>query len=95
MSGGLLTHGDGPPSARCSDCGVLAVGPCARCRRPVCGDCCVLTTGGASTWAICLECERRGGSSLRSGWWQVIGWFAVPILVLLGLSVLLYVLLGA
>jgi hypothetical protein len=52
----------------------------------VCGDCCVLTEGGAQVWAICLACEDRGGRSLRHGWLAVIGWVAVPIL---GLALLL------
>jgi hypothetical protein len=71
---------DGP--APCSICGALAVGPCATCRSPVCGDCCVLTEGGARTWAICLRCERRGGRSLRGGWTLVAAWLVVPLVVL-------------
>jgi hypothetical protein len=47
----------------------------------VCGDCCVLTEGGARVWAICLSCEDRGGRSLRRGWIAVVGWIAVPILL--------------
>jgi len=45
----------------------------------------VLTEGGARTWAICFGCEDRGGRSLRSGWWTVVGWLAVPIV---GLAIL-------
>jgi hypothetical protein len=51
----------------------------------VCGDCCVLTDGGAKVWAICLACEDRGGRSLRRGWITVVGWVAAPIL---GLAVI-------
>ncbi len=85
MSGGLIPVDGGPPPARCVRCGGAAVGPCARCREPVCGDCCVLTDGGAKVWAICLACEDRGGRSLRRGWITVVGWVAAPIL---GLAVI-------
>jgi hypothetical protein len=92
MSGALSSSGgDGGGLAHCAGCGALAVGPCARCRKPVCGDCCVLTSGGASLWAICLACERSHGSSLSGGWWTVLGWLVKPMLVLL----LLYVVLRA
>ena len=63
-------------------CSAVAAGPCARCHQPVCGDCCVLTEGGARVWAVCFGCADRAGTSLRSGWWRVIGWIAGPILVL-------------
>jgi hypothetical protein len=86
MSGQLQLAGNGGGEARCIRCGVLAVGPCARCHEPVCGDCCVLTEGGARVWAICLACEDRGGRSLRSGWLVVMRWLAVPIV---GLALLL------
>ncbi|MDC3959813.1 hypothetical protein [Polyangium jinanense] len=85
MSGGLIHHDDGPPVARCVRCSAVAAGPCARCQSPVCGDCCVLTEGGARVWAICLACEDRGGRSLRRGWITFLGWIAVPIA---GLAVL-------
>lgn len=58
------------------------MGPCARCKRPVCGDCCVLTEGGAKLWAICTACDRRGGRSLVPGWIIVLTWVAAPILLL-------------
>jgi hypothetical protein len=54
----------------------------------------VLTTGGTTTFAICLSCERRGGSSLRSGWQLVLGWFLKPILGLLAALLVLYLLFG-
>jgi hypothetical protein len=83
MSGSLSSSGDDGGFVPCASCGALAAGPCARCRTPVCGDCCVLTTGGASPWAICKACERGGETSLRSGWLVVLGWFIKPILALL------------
>jgi hypothetical protein len=92
MSGELLSHGGG--DARCALCGALAVGPCARCRAPICGDCCVLTTGGLTTFAICFRCERRGGASLGPGWAQVIGWFMFPIAALLAALIALQWLMG-
>lgn len=85
MSGQLIEAGDDAP-ARCAICGSEAVGPCARCKLPVCGDCCVLTEGGSKVWAVCLRCERRGGKSLRAGWLTVIAWIAWP---LIGLAALL------
>jgi hypothetical protein len=82
MTGQLQGVGGGDPIALCTICGDRGVGPCARCREPVCGDCCVLTEGGAKVWAICLRCERRGGKSLMGRWWTVIGWIALPIVAL-------------
>lgn len=92
MSGGLIPvdgGGAGSREARCVRCGANAAGPCARCHLPVCGDCCVLTEGGARVWAICLACEDRGGRSLRGRWWTVVGWIAAPILLLAALVALL------
>ena len=85
----LAYHDSDGGYERCACCGALAVGPCARCSRPVCGDCCVLTEGGTRTYAICLECERHRGRSLRSGWTAVLGWILVPILLLATASWLL------
>jgi hypothetical protein len=93
VSGQLLSHG-GPADARCKHCGAVAVGPCARCRSPVCGDCCVLTQGGTQPWAICLGCDRSGGRSLSAGWWMVIGWLLWPILGMLAFLVVLYLAFG-
>lgn len=84
----LMSSGDGPV-ARCKLCERTAVGPCARCRAPVCGDCCELTEGGATTFAICLTCVRRGGRSLAPGWLGLLGWIALIILPLVGIAVLL------
>jgi len=78
----MLSDGGGGSAARCKHCGAEAVGPCAQCRKPVCGDCCVLTEGGVKVWAICLSCRDRSGSSLRQGWWMVIKWVAAPIVLL-------------
>ena len=79
--GGLQHVSDDGP-VPCALCGANAAGPCARCRRPVCGDCCVLTEGGAKLWAICTTCDRKGGRSLAPGWAIVLSWIAVPIVAL-------------
>ena len=94
MSGALIPVDGGGSPARCIRCGALAVGPCARCREPVCGDCCVLTEGGAKVWAICLSCEDRGGRSLQRGWGTVMLWIAAPILGLAAVVTLLTLLTG-
>jgi hypothetical protein len=94
VSGQLLSHGDDGGVARCTSCGDVAAGPCARCRKPVCGDCCVLTTESAGQWAICLACDRSGGRSLRSGWVSLLVFLLKPILALLLLSAVLYLLTG-
>lgn len=73
MSGGLQLH-DFDGEARCAFCSAKAVGPCASCACPVCGDCCTLTEGGAKVWAICLECDRRGGRSLAGRWGALLLW---------------------
>ena len=77
---GLQSHGD-PPIARCALCGRAAAGPCARCRRTVCGDCCVLTDGGLSTFAVCLTCAR-GGARMDRPWLGLLGWLAGVVLAL-------------
>lgn len=87
---GLLSH-DGPPVTRCALCGRPAAGPCARCRRSVCGDCCVLTDGGLTTFAVCLRCQR-GGASVSRPWRSLLGWLAAVLLPLLLLATLLAVL---
>jgi len=89
MTGQLQSVGGDGPIARCITCGKKAVGPCARCHDPVCGDCCVLTEGGSKTFAICFACEDGGGRSLTRGWWTVLLWIALPILVLAALVALL------
>ena len=72
MSGGLLIDGGGPVT-RCALCGRPVSGPCARCRRSVCADCCELTSGGAATFALCLTCARAG-ASLRRPWLHLTLW---------------------
>jgi hypothetical protein len=94
MSGALISSGDDGGFVHCAGCGALAAGPCARCRKPVCGDCCVLTTGGATPWAICHACNESGGASLQRGWGTVLGWFLKPMLALLVAYVVLRWLLG-
>ncbi len=88
MAGGLQTFDD-DGTERCFFCRADAAGPCASCGRSVCGDCCTLTEGGARTWAICLECDRKKGRSL-SGAWGGLGLWLVAILV--GLAVIVGVL---
>lgn len=89
MSGQLQSYDDDGGFVRCSSCGALAAGPCARCRTPLCGDCCVISEGGATPWALCRACARGGGTSLQRGWLLVLGWIAKPILLLLGAYLLL------
>ena len=91
---GLLQHSDGGGFEHCVYCGARAVGPCARCQSPVCGDCCVLTEGGTKTYAICLGCDRQRGHSLQGSWARVIGWLVGPIVVLAVLVWLLSLLVG-
>jgi hypothetical protein len=71
--------------ARCASCHAVAAGPCARCALPMCGDCVVLTEGGAGVWAICHDCDRRGGRSLRRGWIAALFWLVLPVVMLWGL----------
>lgn len=84
MSGSLRTVGDDAPP-RCSFCAREAAGPCASCRRLVCGECCTLTEGGVRTWAICLECDRKKGSWLGGAWGSFGAWL---VALLVGLAVL-------
>jgi hypothetical protein len=88
MSGGLQLVEDDSPE-RCFLCGALAVGPCARCKKLVCGDCCVLTEASARTWAICLRCEKRGGRSLAPAWLVVGAWVLGPTVAIALLLVVL------
>ena len=94
MGGQLMSHDDGGGFIACVSCGGLAAGPCARCRKPVCGDCCVLTSGGASQWAVCLACDKSDGRSLRRAWLTVFGWLLTPIAVLFAAYALVYWLFG-
>ncbi len=83
-----MSSGD-PPAARCAICGVVAAGPCARCRRMVCGDCCTLSEGGVTTFAVCTRCARIGGSSLRSAYLGLLGWLALLLAGLAAIALLL------
>jgi hypothetical protein len=77
-----LASDGGAPDARCKLCGKTAVGPCARCRSPVCGDCCELTDGGATTFAICLTCVKHGGNSLSPAYRGLLLWLGGIVLAL-------------
>lgn len=59
----------------------MAVGPCASCHAPLCGDCCRLTERGAKTWAICRDCDATG-TPIAARWRPVLLWVAAPIAVL-------------
>jgi hypothetical protein len=85
---GLLQIAGDDGEARCVGCGAKAVGPCARCHAPLCGDCCVIVTGGVKTWAICPTCARRNGSSLSHAWFRLTCW-VLGLLVVLGALVAL------
>lgn len=83
---GLAQHDPDGGGERCRFCSALAAGPCARCRAPVCGDCCVLTEGGVQVWAVCLRCEKNHGTSLTRAWLSLGGWL-VGVLFLLAAAV--------
>jgi hypothetical protein len=88
----LHSLGD-PPVTRCALCGTRdAAGPCARCRRSICGDCCELTDGGATTFAICLTCVKRGGASLAPAWASTLLWLGGIIVCLAAVGALLMLL---
>lgn len=87
MSGGLQRVDDDGPK-RCTFCPRDAVGPCASCRAPVCGDCCTLTVGSAKTWAICLDCDRVRGRSLLGAWGglaKMLGGILLALILLVAL----------
>jgi hypothetical protein len=86
----LMGSGDGGGFEHCATCGALAAGPCARCRKPLCGDCCVITRHGATPWALCFRCARRGGRSLRSAWLGLVLWLCIPLAALVILLLLGY-----
>ena len=87
----LIPAGDGP-TAQCKLCGANAAGPCARCRALVCGDCCELTEGGATTFAVCLACVKRGGKSLTGAYAGLLLWLGGIILALAAVAALLLLL---
>jgi hypothetical protein len=55
----------------------------------VCGDCCTLTEGGAQKWAICLDCDRKGGRSLRGAWGRLVLWLLAILALLAAVIALL------
>jgi hypothetical protein len=83
-----MSSGD-PPATRCAICGSVAAGPCARCRRMVCADCCTLSEGGVTTFAVCTGCAHRGGASLRHGYLGLLGWLALVVAGLVLVAILL------
>jgi hypothetical protein len=60
----------------------------------VCGDCCELSEGGATTFAVCTSCVRRGGASLRPAWLGLLGWLGLIIGALVLVAVALAALRG-
>jgi hypothetical protein len=92
---GLSPVDGGLPTARCAICQRRdAAGPCARCRKSVCGDCCELSTGGATTFAVCLRCVKRGGASLSHAWLGLVGWLALIVVALVGVGIAIMLLRG-
>jgi len=89
--GSLIPAGDGP-TARCKLCGAAAAGPCARCRALVCADCCELTEGGATTFAVCTRCVRAGGRSFAPAWLGLLGWLGLVTLGLVAIWALVMLL---
>lgn len=63
-------------------CGAPAAGPCASCHEPVCGNCCTLTEGGTKVWAICLDCDWRGGRTLKFAWRGFLLWLLAIVAVM-------------
>jgi hypothetical protein len=86
--GGLIHYGDDAPE-RCTFCSRDAVGPCASCHQPVCGDCCTLTEGGVRTWAICLDCDRKQGRALGGRWSGFLLFIGAILFALFAVVVLL------
>jgi hypothetical protein len=87
MSGQLTNVGGGGGGfEHCAVCHALAAGPCARCRKPLCGDCCVIVTHSAQPWAICKACANKG-TSLRSAWLSLVTWLMVPLFFLAAMVV--------
>jgi hypothetical protein len=58
----------------------------------VCGDCCQLTEGGSTPFALCLACVRKGGASLAPGWRDLAGWLALIVLGLVAIATALVML---
>jgi hypothetical protein len=72
---------DDRPVTPCRLCGAPATGPCARCRAPICPDCCELTEGSIKMFAVCKSCARTGATTFTSGWRDLVFW-----VVLVGLG---------
>lgn len=83
---GQLQGMDDDGFIRCYICGANAAGPCATCRRSVCGDCCVLVRGAATQWAVCTRCERVPSREVSG--WRSLAWFFAKLLLVLLLLVL-------
>jgi hypothetical protein len=56
----------------------------------VCGDCCTLTEGGLKPYAICLDCDRRSGSSLSHAWTRFVIFIGVILATLAAIVALLH-----
>lgn len=82
----LQQFGEGDSIVRCYLCHVDAAGPCMKCRRPVCGDCCVLVEGKAQTWAVCTRCDKHVGDQVSG--WTSLGWFFLRLIAALVLIIL-------
>jgi hypothetical protein len=76
-----------PDNAYCAICSALAAGVCASCHAPVCADCVELTSGGATTFAVCTRCACQGSTLARR--WLALLW---PILIVVAAGVLVLVL---
>jgi hypothetical protein len=83
---GQLQRVDDDGFIRCYICGADAAGPCAKCRRSVCGDCCVLVQGAATQWAVCTRCESSPTTEVSG--WRALGWFFAKLLFVLLMVVL-------
>ncbi len=82
----MSSSGRDPPA--CAICGATAAGPCARCRKLVCADCCELVEG-AGTFALCTRCAGKGKDL---GYATVVGWLAMVIVGLAAIAALLMLL---
>jgi hypothetical protein len=82
LSGGLQHVED--DGVGCRFCGAKAVGPCARCEAPLCGDCCVIVRGAAKPYAVCPPCERQG-TPVGKAWRDLLLWLGGILLVLVAL----------
>jgi hypothetical protein len=58
----------------------------------VCGDCCELTEGGATTFAVCSACVPRGGASLAPAWFGLLGWLGLIMVGLAAIAITILVL---